>query len=73
MLLSDDMYPQRYCHAYDCVWTVFGLLIGIVQHLCTQHVTTSNCSAIANSYTLQFTAARTKFSQSAVSSPVVAW
>jgi hypothetical protein len=38
-----------------------------------QPVTTSNYSAIANSHTLQFTTARTKCSQSAVSSPVVAW
>jgi hypothetical protein len=36
-------------------------------------MTTSDYSAIANSHTLQFTTARTKSSQSAVSLPVVAW
>jgi hypothetical protein len=36
-------------------------------------VTTSNYSDIANLHTLHFTTARTKSSQSAVSSPVVAW
>jgi hypothetical protein len=48
-----------------------GLVTGFIAHL--QIVTTSNCSAIANSHTLQFTIARTKSSQSAVSSPVVTW
>jgi hypothetical protein len=47
----------------------FGLVIGVTDHL--QIVTTSNCSAIANSHTLQFTTARTKSSQSAVPSPAV--
>jgi hypothetical protein len=36
-------------------------------------VTESNYSALASSHTLQFTTARTKFSHSAVSSPIVAW
>jgi hypothetical protein len=36
-------------------------------------VTTINYSVIANSHTLQFITARTKISQSAVSSPVFAW
>jgi hypothetical protein len=36
-------------------------------------VTTINYSVIADSYTLQFITARIKSSQSAVSSPVVAW
>jgi hypothetical protein len=49
----------------------FGLVIVFIEHL--QIVTTSSYSAIANSHTLQFTPARTKSSQSAVSSPVVAW
>jgi hypothetical protein len=49
----------------------FGLVIGYVKHL--QIVTTSNFSAIANSHALQFTTARTKSPQTAVSSPVVAW
>jgi hypothetical protein len=47
----------------------FGLVIGFIDHL--RVVTTSKCSSIANSHTLQFTTARTKASQSAVSSPVV--
>jgi hypothetical protein len=49
----------------------FRLVTGYIAHL--QIVTTSNCSAIANSHTQQFTTARTKSSQSAVSSPVFAW
>jgi hypothetical protein len=44
-------------------------LIGFIAHL--QNITTSNYSGIANLHTLQFTTARTKFSQSAVSSLVV--
>jgi hypothetical protein len=46
----------------------FGLVIGFIEHL--QIVTTSNYSGIVNSHALQFTAARSKSSQSAVSSPV---
>jgi hypothetical protein len=49
----------------------FGLVIAFIEHL--QIVTTSNCCAIGNSHTVEFTTARTKSSQSAVSSPVVAW
>jgi hypothetical protein len=49
----------------------FGLVIGFTEHL--QNVATCNCSVIATSHTLQFTTVRTKSSQSAVSSPVVAW
>jgi hypothetical protein len=49
----------------------FGLVIGFIEHL--QIVITSNYSAIANSHILQFTIAHTESSQSAVSSPVVAW
>jgi hypothetical protein len=49
----------------------FGLVIGFIEHL--QIVTTSNCSAIANSHILNFTTAGTKSSQSAESSPIVAW
>jgi hypothetical protein len=49
----------------------FGLVIGFTKYL--QIVTTSNYSAVANSHTLQFTTARTKSSQPAVFSPVVAW
>jgi hypothetical protein len=51
----------------DGVWIV----IGFIDH--SQIVTTSNYSAIAKSHTQRFTTARTKSSQSAVSSPVVAW
>jgi hypothetical protein len=36
-------------------------------------LTDRNYSALANSHTQQFTTARTKSSQSAVSSPVVVW
>jgi hypothetical protein len=49
----------------------FGLAVGFID--CLQIVTTSNYSAITNSHTLQFATARTESSQSAVSSPVVAW
>jgi hypothetical protein len=49
----------------------FGLVIRFVAYL--QNVTTSNYSVIINSYTLQYTTAGTKSSQSTVSSPVVAW
>jgi hypothetical protein len=51
----------------DGVWFgnwIYGLL---------QIVTTSNYNTITNSHTQQFTTARTKSSQYAVSSPVVAW
>jgi hypothetical protein len=48
----------------------FGLVIGFIELL--QIVSTGNYSAIANPHTLQFTTARTKSSQSAVSLPVVA-
>jgi hypothetical protein len=47
------------------------LVIGFIELL--QKLTTSNYSSIANSHKLPFTRAYTKFSQSAVSSPVVAW
>jgi hypothetical protein len=46
-----------------------GLDWWFTEHL--QIVTTSNYSPIANSHAQQFTTARTKFSQSAVSSPIV--
>jgi hypothetical protein len=51
--------------------TGFELVTGFTESL--QIVTTCTYSAIANSHTLQFTTARTKSSQSAVSSPVAAW
>jgi hypothetical protein len=50
--------------------TGFGLVIGFVAHL--KLVTTINYRAIVDSHSLQFTTARTKSSQSAVSSQVVA-
>jgi hypothetical protein len=49
----------------------FELVIGFIKLL--QDVTTNKYSAIANSRTQQFTTARTKSSQFAISSPVVAW
>jgi hypothetical protein len=48
----------------------YGLVIGFIEYL--QIVTTSIYSAIANSHTPQFSTARTEFSQSAMSSLVVA-
>jgi hypothetical protein len=48
----------------------FGLVIGFIEHL--EIVTTSNYSAVTKSYTLQFTTTRSKSSQSAVSSEVIA-
>jgi hypothetical protein len=47
------------------------MIIGFIGHL--QLVTASTNSAIANSHSLQFITARTKFLQSPVISPVVAW
>jgi hypothetical protein len=52
---------------YELLYMRFELVIGFIELM------TSNYSAIANSHTLQFTTARTKTFQSAVSSPVVAW
>jgi hypothetical protein len=42
------------------------LITGFIEHLHTQLVTRTKCTAIANSHTLQFTTAHTKSSQSAV-------
>jgi hypothetical protein len=49
----------------------FGLVTGFTELL--HNVTVNNYSTNTNSHTLQFTKARRKSSQSAVSSPVVAW
>jgi hypothetical protein len=49
----------------------FGLVIGFTEHL--QNTTASSYSAVANSHSLQFTTARAKSFQSAVSPPAVAW
>jgi hypothetical protein len=59
-------------HIVTCLVTRDGIwiLIGLIEFL--KLVTASNYSAVASSCTLQFTTARTKSSQSAVSSPVVA-
>jgi hypothetical protein len=48
----------------------YGLVIGFIEHL---QIVTSNYSAIANLHIQQFITARSKSSQSAVSSPFVAW
>jgi superfamily I DNA and RNA helicase len=66
-----EMMFRRYCHVYERLYTEFGLVVGFTEHL--QNVITNNYSAIANSHTLQLTTARTKSSQSAVSSLVVVW
>jgi hypothetical protein len=50
---------------------VFKLVFGFIEHL--QNVTMNNYNANANSHTLHFITAHTKSSQSALSSPVVAW
>jgi hypothetical protein len=58
-------------HIVTCISVTvdgFGLVIGFIGLL--QNVTTSNYSAIVNSHTQQFTTARTKSSQSALSSLV---
>jgi hypothetical protein len=39
---------------YEWLKTGFRLIIRFIEHLCTQFVTTSNCSAITNSHTLKF-------------------
>jgi hypothetical protein len=49
----------------------FGMVNGFTGNL--QIVTSGNYSAIINSHTLQFITEHNKSSQSAVSSPVVAW
>jgi hypothetical protein len=59
------------CHVIEWLQPGFGLVIGFIEHL--QITATSNYGAIAESPTLQFTTARTKSSQSAVSLPVVTW
>jgi hypothetical protein len=48
--------------AVDGVW----IAIGCSDHLYTKHMTADNYSAIVNSHILQFTAPRTKSSQSIV-------
>jgi hypothetical protein len=63
-----------FIHTITCVkllLTAFGLVIVFIELL--QTVTTSDDSVIASSFTLHFTKARTKSSQSAVPSTVVAW
>jgi hypothetical protein len=66
-------YLHKYCHMMEWLQTGLwiGIIIGFIEHL--QVVTTSNYNANAKSHILQFTRARTKSSQSAVSSPVVVW
>jgi hypothetical protein len=60
----------RYCHILSDCRSV-GIGNCIIERLLIS--ATSHYSAIANSHNLQFTTARTKLSQSALSSPVVAW
>jgi hypothetical protein len=56
---------------YESLYMGFGFVIGSTEYL--QIVITSNYSAFAISHTQQFIIARIKFSQSILSSPVVAW
>jgi hypothetical protein len=63
--LEDLGVDWRIILSGDWLQTGCGLVIGFIEHL--QIVTTRNYSAIANSHTLQFTTARTKPSQSAMS------
>jgi hypothetical protein len=68
MALMD--FSELYCHVIEWLWKGVWLEIGFIEYL---QIMTSNYSAIANLHTLQFTTARTKSSQSAVSSSVVTW
>jgi hypothetical protein len=54
-----------------CEYIGFELVILFIGQLWI--VATCNCSAVANSYILKFTAANIKFSQFAVTSPVIVW
>jgi hypothetical protein len=54
--MSTSKYLQ-YCHVI--VTIDFFLVIGNIEHLYTEHVTTSNYCANANSHTLQPITART--------------
>jgi hypothetical protein len=56
-----------------CLVTRYGVWISNQFIGLLQTATTINFNVIADSHTVQFTTARTKSSQSAVSSPVVAW
>jgi hypothetical protein len=70
----DNIYPHTlfsFCQVNNWLYMGFKFVIGVTEHL--QIVTTSNCSEIANPNALQFITARTKTSNSSVSSPVVAW
>jgi hypothetical protein len=53
--------------------TTDGVWIGNWIYLTLLIITKSNCSAIANSYTIQFITSCTKSFQSVVSSPVIDW
>jgi hypothetical protein len=58
-------------HEYELIQTGFVLVKGFIEHL--QIVIPSNYSVIAHPHTLQSTTARSKSSESALSSPVIAW
>jgi hypothetical protein len=64
------IYPHTELHIVTCM-SDYRLVIGFIELL--QNVTTNNNGANTNSHTLQFITARTKSSQSAISSPAVAW
>jgi hypothetical protein len=68
LALHADNYT--FVHIYSHVWvTIDGVWVGNYIYW----IFISSYSAIANSHTLQFSTARTKSFQSAVSSPVVVW
>jgi hypothetical protein len=70
-LTISSPFTWSYCHG---TLTIDGVWIGNwIYWTLTDCDYITITSAITNSHTLQFTTARTKSSQSAVSSPVVAW
>jgi hypothetical protein len=71
VMSNGRMINEKFCNVYEWLQTGFGLVIGFIEYL--HIITTSNYNANANSHNLQFTTARIKSFQVAVSSPVVTW